>query len=662
MKQLIGSDVGGYTFNATAGTITFTGGVAPSLEQILLVTDQTTGAIIYAPGTPATMNGGVLTLSNTSALSNTDSLQIYVDLAVGNGLNVVGDPMTEIVMQTGAVDLSGNAQPLYVDGEGNLYVNAGLNYDNSGNVNVNINGSGSITTKLSGTFGTATWNSATALNTTVSMSIGAVGNSVMVELLVTGSISAGVVAFLPGSPAQAPSTPFTARRVDQPYTNVTSVNLALLTPGTVYVYLVDVGMYPGFVACLTTAIVGSGSLNVGTQMGPAATSQLSAVGQTDATQLHMTEVNSASTLSALNTIASAVDTFGSPAETAITTNTEYWGGIFVSPAVTSALGSETAPVVRPVNRKVAVPSNSSTTVLGINAVFTGTWIDTTITGGNFVEVSCYPGAQAGNFKIQGTDDTTNTNMFFTLTQVNYSTSGLAASGVTRVNQRYWRVVYTNGAVAQTVFDLQAVEMSVPAQMGVVGDGSSFGAINSSGVTTQNAVPCTLAAGVASGDAGGVNLMIAGNGTGCGLGVGNSIYNNSSWDRERAVNGLTAQGSPSGVQAMAEVPTTSVNQASLVTGQSALTVANVKNAAGNLFGLFVVNPNASVIYIQFYNTASTPVLGTSVVWWVPIAASYCGPVQLPYAINFTTGIGIGAATTATGGSAPATAPIVTEFYI
>ena len=366
--------------------------------------------------------------------------------------------------------------------------------------------------------------------------------------------------------------------------------------------------------------------------------------------------------SATLTLASCVQTFGSPSEAGVNVNNEFWGGIFVSPATTSALGTETAPVVRTLNRKVPVPSNSTTTALGANAVFTGTWVDTSITSGNYVQVECFPGSMAGNFVIQGSNDISNTNMTVQLTQQNYSTSGVVAAKSAHVDYRYWRVVYTNGSVAQTTMDLQTMEMSYSNQTTVAGDGSQFGAINSSGVTVGMAVPCTLASGAAAADNAGNNLQIAGNGVGTNVGVGTSIYNGSGWDRERAVNGMTAAGSPSGVQAIVEVPTTHANQASLVTGQTALTVANVKNAAGNLFGLFVVNPNASVIYLQFYNTASTPVLGTSVVWWVPIAASYCGPVQLPYAINFTTGIGIGAATTATGSSAPGTGPVVTEFYI
>jgi hypothetical protein len=618
MKQLIGSDIGSYTFNASTGTITFTG-VTLRLDQILLITDTTTNTIIYnfaqaGYGGSLDETGTILTLTySTTSLSNSDALQIYVDLPDANAIST----------KYAVVAAGGN------------------------------------------------WNSSTAVNTYLTLDLsGSVCNSVVIELEVTGSITGGSITFLSTPVSFAPSAGFTARRVDQPYTNVTSINLASLTAGEAYVYLIDVGALPGFVANLATAIIGTGSVQIAAGAGPAGTSQLSCVGQTDPTQLNATVINNGTfAVQASGTVAVsnfptsfAVTNTGTFAVQA-TDNINQWGGTAVTAATSSApAGTETAPVVRPLNRKVAVASNSSTTALGANAVFTGTWIDTTVTGGNFVEVSCYPGAQAGNFVIQGSDDTSNSSMTQTLTQKNYSTSGVSASAVARVNQRYWRTVYTNGAVAQTTFDLQSIEMSVPAQMGVLGDGSSFGAVNSSGVTVANAVPCTLAAGSGVGDNVGSNLQIAGNGVGVNVGVSTSIYNGSTFDRGRAVNGMTAAGSPTGVQAFVEVPTTHANQASLVTGQTALTVQNIKAAAGNLFGLYVVNPNASVIYLQFYNTASTPVLGTSVVWWVPVAASYAGQIQLPYAINFTTGIGIGAATTATGSSAPGSAPIVTEFYI
>jgi len=97
--------------------------------------------------------------------------------------------------------------------------------------------------------------------------------------------------------------------------------------------------------------------------------------------------------------------------------------------------------------------------------------------------------------------------------------------------------------------------------------------------------------------------------------------------------------------------------------AALTVVNVKAAAGYVYGLSVANANASVIYIQFYNTSGTPVLGTSVVWSIAIPAS--SVLNIPpsaFALaSFATGIGIGASNNVTGAGTAITAPSVTIFY-
>ena len=97
--------------------------------------------------------------------------------------------------------------------------------------------------------------------------------------------------------------------------------------------------------------------------------------------------------------------------------------------------------------------------------------------------------------------------------------------------------------------------------------------------------------------------------------------------------------------------------------AALTVQNIKATAGSVFGVSVNNPNAGTIYLQFYNTTTTPTLGTSVIWWlsIPPGAFNINPALMALA-KFTTGIGIGAATTATGNGAPIFAPDVTVFYI
>jgi hypothetical protein len=91
-----------------------------------------------------------------------------------------------------------------------------------------------------------------------------------------------------------------------------------------------------------------------------------------------------------------------------------------------------------------------------------------------------------------------------------------------------------------------------------------------------------------------------------------------------------------------------------------TTLNVKASAGNLYGIACVNANASVCYLQFYNTASTPTCGTAVVHSIPLTfgaaagpSTVIAPSPMPLA-GFTTGIGICMGTTATGATACTTA--------
>jgi hypothetical protein len=112
-----------------------------------------------------------------------------------------------------------------------------------------------------------------------------------------------------------------------------------------------------------------------------------------------------------------------------------------------------------------------------------------------------------------------------------------------------------------------------------------------------------------------------------------------------------------------VPSSGAGAACSVGNAASLTVLNIKASAGNVYGVTVVNKTASVIYLQFYNTAGTPTLGTSVVSWIPIAASGVlvispGSQALQ---NFATGIGIGASTTPTSTGTPGTAPDVSIWF-
>lgn len=112
------------------------------------------------------------------------------------------------------------------------------------------------------------------------------------------------------------------------------------------------------------------------------------------------------------------------------------------------------------------------------------------------------------------------------------------------------------------------------------------------------------------------------------------------------------------------PATAAAASCLVANAVALATKNIKASAGNVYGLTVANKASLIIYLQFYNTAGVPVLGTGVQWWVPISSG--ATLVIPPGTfglgNFTTGIGMGVATSATGSGVPPVAPDVTVWYI
>jgi hypothetical protein len=134
-------------------------------------------------------------------------------------------------------------------------------------------------------------------------------------------------------------------------------------------------------------------------------------------------------------------------------------------------------------------------------------------------------------------------------------------------------------------------------------------------------------------------------------------------------------SPDGGQTITPVPgdasgnlSVTIAPASLSTflpTSGSIVAGNIKAAAGKLFGVSAVNQVAAVTYLQFFNTAGVPALGTNVVFSIPIPAGSGSVLTIPPSVfalaSFSTGIAWGAATTATGASAPASAPTGMCFY-
>ena len=113
MKQLIGSDIGSYTFSPSTRQITFGGfpnNYLIGIQQLLLITNVTTGnTIIYnfADNTAGgTIVNNVLTLTyNTTSMNATDQLQIYIDIEiVSESLNYLLRKTNKLMESLGVVD------------------------------------------------------------------------------------------------------------------------------------------------------------------------------------------------------------------------------------------------------------------------------------------------------------------------------------------------------------------------------------------------------------------------------------------------------------------------------------------------------------------------------------------------------------------------------
>jgi hypothetical protein len=89
MKKLIGHDIGGYSFDPAAKTVKIFG-VSLRQEQLLTITNTTTGNLIYVFADPSlsgaldpSFDGFSLILAyDTAAMHDTDALQIFVDIPV----------------------------------------------------------------------------------------------------------------------------------------------------------------------------------------------------------------------------------------------------------------------------------------------------------------------------------------------------------------------------------------------------------------------------------------------------------------------------------------------------------------------------------------------------------------------------------------------------
>lgn len=94
-----------------------------------------------------------------------------------------------------------------------------------------------------------------------------------------------------------------------------------------------------------------------------------------------------------------------------------------------------------------------------------------------------------------------------------------------------------------------------------------------------------------------------------------------------------------------------------------TATSIKGSAGQVYGRYIYNNNSSVMYVQFFNTASGSVtLGTTTpVYSIGIPATSGANVFIPQGIAHSTAITIAATTTATGSSNPTNNVDINIFF-
>jgi hypothetical protein len=113
---------------------------------------------------------------------------------------------------------------------------------------------------------------------------------------------------------------------------------------------------------------------------------------------------------------------------------------------------------------------------------------------------------------------------------------------------------------------------------------------------------------------------------------------------------------------ASTPQSTSTYAPSVFDLAATAATNVKSSAGNVYGWYGFNPNATTCFLQFYNSASAT-LGTSALHPFGILAGgsfNLAPGSLPL-FNLSTAISTGETTTATGGTACGSAMTITILY-
>jgi hypothetical protein len=240
--------------------------------------------------------------------------------------------------------------------------------------------------------------------------------------------------------------------------------------------------------------------------------------------------------------------------------------------------------------------NSSTTPLGIGGVFTGTAFDITKYAAINVNVKSDVASAAGGVKVEFSPDGTNWDH-------SHQTTYTAATGVGYVfnaEYRFARIVYTNGASAQTVFRLQTIFKTTLVTSSLYTLSQSVNS-NMFAVLGRNII-----AGETTGGGGGyVNVKVNPSGA---LTVEADVTGTVSVSNFPATQAISAAALPlpSGASTLAEQQTQSTSLASIDsnTGISSQPI-HTETAAFNTFSSVVsgIDPNLSTVRALRVNSSN-----------------------------------------------------------
>jgi hypothetical protein len=280
-------------------------------------------------------------------------------------------------------------------------------------------------------------------------------------------------------------------------------------------------------------------------------------------------------------------------------------------------------------------------------------------------------------------------------------TGGFANGIIGCNS--WQIQYWNNGFTGLTLTIQsapntatAPAVCTPGTWGTLGGTAVFGAnpnTNTTGASAliqsygTNFAPCVrvllngltgtgnvtgvllgyraagFSGGSSSGPTSNVNVsQFGGNNVVTGTGASGSGIPRVTVSNDSAVT----QGSPPWFNVPVLPPATNGTQITALTqpyytnATSTTTFNEIKGTEGNVFGYAVENPNATVCWLQFYNSAS-PTLGSSIYYSVPILGSGGIAQLLPYPVNFGTAISIATTTTGNGSTPCSTGMGVTVYY-